>query len=129
MTLAEAGKYQTLLWGGMAVGRFIGAWLMTFIEAETVLAGAALGAFGLLLVVVFGTGSVAMWALISVGLFHSIMFPTIFSLANEGLGRGDLGRGRIEKVHPQGRGLCGAVRRCRIEGQHGSESSRLGMRL
>ena len=86
VTLAEAGKYQTLLWGGMAVGRFIGAWLMTFIEAETVLAGAALGAFGLLLVVVFGTGSVAMWALILVGLFHSIMFPTIFTLGIKGLG-------------------------------------------
>jgi FHS family L-fucose permease-like MFS transporter len=86
VTLAEAGKYQTLLWGGMAVGRFIGAWLMTFIEAETVLAGAALGAFGLLLVVVFGTGPVAMWALILVGLFHSIMFPTIFTLGIKGLG-------------------------------------------
>ncbi len=86
VTLAEAGKYQTLLWGGMAVGRFIGAWLMTFIEAETVLAGAAAGAFGLLLVVVFGTGHVAMWALILVGLFHSIMFPTIFTLGIKGLG-------------------------------------------
>jgi FHS family L-fucose permease-like MFS transporter len=86
VTPADAGYYQTLLWGGMAVGRFVGAWMMTFIEAETVLAGAALGAFGLLLVVVFGSGHTAMWALIAVGLFHSIMFPTIFTLGIKGLG-------------------------------------------
>jgi FHS family L-fucose permease-like MFS transporter len=86
MTLAEAGKYQTLLWGGMAVGRFIGAWLMTFIEAETILAGAAAFACALLLTVVFTTGHTAMWALILVGLFHSIMFPTIFTLGIKGLG-------------------------------------------
>ena len=85
VTLAEAGKYQTLLWGGMAVGRFAGAWLMTFIEAETVLAGAATGAFGLLLIVVFSTSHTAMWALILVGLFHSVMFPTIFTLGIKGL--------------------------------------------
>src|SRR4051812_24024984 len=87
MTAAAAGAWPlTCLWGGMAVGRFVGAWLMTFIEAETVLAGAAIGAFVLLLTVVFGTGHVAMWALILVGLCHSIMFPTIFTLAIKGLG-------------------------------------------
>jgi FHS family L-fucose permease-like MFS transporter len=87
MTAADAGGWPlTALWGGMAVGRFIGAWLMTFIEAETVLAGAATGAFGLLLVTVFGSGHMAMYALIAVGLFHSIMFPTIFTLAIRGLG-------------------------------------------
>ncbi len=87
MTAADAGGWPlTALWGGMAVGRFVGAWLMTFIEAETVLAGAAAGAFGLLLAVVFGSGSLAMYALIAVGLCHSIMFPTIFTLAIRGLG-------------------------------------------
>jgi FHS family L-fucose permease-like MFS transporter len=87
MTAADAGGWPlTALWGGMAVGRFIGAWLMTFIEAETVLAGATTGAFGLLLVTVFGSGHMAMYALIAVGLFHSIMFPTIFTLAIRGLG-------------------------------------------
>jgi FHS family L-fucose permease-like MFS transporter len=70
----------------MAVGRFVGAWLMTFIDAETVLAGAAVGAFALLMTVVFATGPVAMWALILVGLCHSIMFPTIFTLGIKGLG-------------------------------------------
>jgi len=86
MTTTDAGHYLTYLWGGMAVGRFAGAWLMTFIDAETVLAGAAVGAFALLMTVVFATGSVAMWALILVGLCHSIMFPTIFTLGIKGLG-------------------------------------------
>ena len=43
-------------------------------------------AFGLLMVTVFGSGPMAMYALIGVGLFHSIMFPTIFTLAIRGLG-------------------------------------------
>jgi MFS transporter, FHS family, L-fucose permease len=87
MTAADAGGWPlTALWGGMAVGRFVGAWLMRFIEAETVLAGAAIGAFVLLLTVVFATGPLAMYALILVGLFHSVMFPTIFTLAIRGLG-------------------------------------------
>jgi FHS family L-fucose permease-like MFS transporter len=87
MTAAEAGGLPlTALWGCMAIGRFIGAWLMTFIDAESVLAGAALGAFLLLLVVTFTSGPLAMYALILVGLFHSIMFPTIFTLAIRGLG-------------------------------------------
>lgn len=86
MTATDASHYLTYLWGGMAVGRFLGAWLMTFIEAETVLAGAAIGAFGLLMTVVFTGGHTAMWALILVGLCHSIMFPTIFTLGIKGLG-------------------------------------------
>jgi FHS family L-fucose permease-like MFS transporter len=87
MTTAMAGGWPlTALWGCMAIGRFAGAWLMTRIEAETVLAGAAIGAFALLLVVCFTTGPLAMYALILVGLCHSIMFPTIFTLAIRGLG-------------------------------------------
>lgn len=41
----------------------------------------------LVLIAVFGTGTTAMWALISVGFFNSIMFPTIFSLAVDKLGK------------------------------------------
>ena len=88
MTAADAGGWPlTALWGGMAVGRFVGAWLMRFIEAETVLAGAAIGAFVLLLTVVFASGPLAMYALILVGLFHSVMFPTIFTWRSAGWDR------------------------------------------
>jgi FHS family L-fucose permease-like MFS transporter len=68
------------------VGRFIGSILMRSISAECVLAGASLGACLVMLVATYATGHLAMWALISVGLFHFIMFPTIFTLGIRGLG-------------------------------------------
>lgn len=86
LTQAQASHYLFLLWGGMMVGRFVGAWVMRRIPAETVLAGAAVGAFAVMLVTSFATGPLAMWSLISVGLFHAIMFPTIFTLGIRGLG-------------------------------------------
>ena len=86
LTHEEAGRYLTFLWGGMMVGRFIGAAIMQRVAAEKVLAVAAAGAFVVIIVTVFAQGSLAMWSLILVGLFHSIMFPTIFTLAIKGLG-------------------------------------------
>lgn len=86
LTHEQASHYLFLLWGGMMVGRFIGSGLMQRLPGERVLAGAAIGAFVVMAIAASTTGSVAMWALISVGLFHSIMFPTIFTLGIRGLG-------------------------------------------
>ncbi|MDP1028180.1 sugar MFS transporter [Sphingomonas sp. KR1UV-12] len=86
LTHEQAGRYLTFLWGGMMVGRFAGSAIMQRIPAETVLAVFSIGAFVVMLITVFTSGPVAMWALISVGLFHSIMFPTIFTLGIKGLG-------------------------------------------
>jgi FHS family L-fucose permease-like MFS transporter len=86
LTHERAGRYLTFLWGGMMVGRFLGSALMQRIRAETVLAAFSIGAFVVMLVTVFASGPVAMWALILVGFFHSIMFPTIFTLGIRGLG-------------------------------------------
>jgi len=86
VTNEQAGRYLTLLWGGMMVGRFVGSAIMQRIDAEKVLAAFSIGAFAVMLIAVYTTGPVAMWALISVGLFHSIMFPTIFTLGIKGLG-------------------------------------------
>jgi len=82
----QASHYLFLLWGGMMVGRFAGSFVMQKMPAERVLAGAAIGACCVMLIATFTTGHLAMWALISVGLFHSIMFPTIFTLGIRGLG-------------------------------------------
>lgn len=86
LTQAEAGRYLTLLWAGMMVGRFAGSALMQRYAAESVLAIFSVVAFVLMLATVFLSGPAAMWALILVGLFHSIMFPTIFTLGIRGLG-------------------------------------------
>jgi FHS family L-fucose permease-like MFS transporter len=86
VTNEQAGRYLTFLWGGMMIGRFLGSAIMQKVQAEKVLAAASIGAFVVMLVATFTTGHVAMWALISVGLFHSIMFPTIFTLGIRGLG-------------------------------------------
>ncbi len=81
-----ASHYLFLLWGGMMVGRFLGSFAMRRVPAEKVLAFASVAACIVVLLAVVSTGPVAMWALISVGLFHSIMFPTIFTLGIRGLG-------------------------------------------
>jgi FHS family L-fucose permease-like MFS transporter len=86
ITHEEASRYLAILWGGMMVGRFMGSFLMRKIPAENVLLFFAIGAFFVMMVASLMGGTVAMWALISVGFFHSIMFPTIFALAIKGLG-------------------------------------------
>jgi MFS transporter, FHS family, L-fucose permease len=86
MTHATAANYLVLMWGGMMVGRFGGAYLMRSIPADKVLAGFAMAAFVVMIAAATLHGPVAMWALILVGLCHSIMFPTIFALGIKGLG-------------------------------------------
>jgi FHS family L-fucose permease-like MFS transporter len=86
ITHEAAAFYLTFFWGGMMVGRFVGAWLMRSIAPEKVLAAFALGGVAAALVATFAHGPVAMYGLIAVGLFTSLMFPTIFALAIRGLG-------------------------------------------
>ena len=86
LSAEEAGKHVPLYWGGAMVGRFIGAALLRMFSPGKVLACAAGMTITLLLVSANTAGMVSGWALLAVGLFNSIMFPTIFSLACEGLG-------------------------------------------
>ncbi|HMI20508.1 MAG TPA: sugar MFS transporter [Sphingomonas sp.] len=86
VTHEQAAYYLMFVWGGMAVGRFVGAFIMQKIAPEKVLAAFSIGAFLVMLVATFAHGHVALYGLILVGLFHSIMFPTIFALAIRGLG-------------------------------------------
>jgi FHS family L-fucose permease-like MFS transporter len=85
-THEQAAHYLFLLWGGMMAGRFIGSFVMRRVPAEGVLALFSIGAGIVALLATFTSGHIAMWALISIGLFHSIMFPTIFTLGIRGLG-------------------------------------------
>ncbi|MFV7770644.1 sugar MFS transporter [Shewanella marisflavi] len=86
MAEAEAAHYIAFYWGGAMVGRFIGAAVMQKIPAGKVLGFNATMAALLVVVAVVSEGAVAMWSILAVGLFNSIMFPTIFSLALKNLG-------------------------------------------
>lgn len=87
LSAEAAGKHVPLYWGGAMVGRFIGAALLRMFSPGKVLAFAATVTIGLLLVSANSTGAVSGWSLLAIGLFNSIMFPTIFTLACEGLGK------------------------------------------
>jgi len=86
LSMADAANMLPYYWGGAMVGRFIGAALMQKIRPERLLMINAICACILVLTSIFTTGSVAMWALLGVGFFNSIMFPTIFTLGIAGLG-------------------------------------------
>jgi MFS transporter, FHS family, L-fucose permease len=81
-----AAKYVSLYWGGAMVGRFIGSWLLTKVRTSTVLGTAALVACGLVTISIVTHGHTAMWAILAVGLFNSVMFPSIFTVGLSGLG-------------------------------------------
>jgi FHS family L-fucose permease-like MFS transporter len=83
---AAAGKLIGLYWGGAMVGRFIGSAVLRVIEPGKVLAFDAIGAIVLIVLSTLISGSVGGYCLLAVGLMNSIMFPTIFTLASEGLG-------------------------------------------
>src|ERR1700733_3175976 len=82
-----AGKHLIYYWGGAMVGRFIGSALLRLFSPGKVLAGAALAVILLLTISANTVGVVSGWSLLAIGLFNSIMFPTIFTLASEGLGK------------------------------------------
>ena len=86
MAQAQAANYVALYWGGAMVGRFIGAALMQKMAPRTLLATAAVVDMLLLLTTMLGHGATAVWSVVAIGLFNSIMFPTIFTLGIERLG-------------------------------------------
>ncbi|MBP6596950.1 MAG: sugar MFS transporter [Arenimonas sp.] len=83
---ADAARYVAYYWGLAMIGRFIGFAVMQKVSPGLTLGFNAFCAIALILVAVMGEGALAMWAIIGVGLFNSIMFPTIFSIALHGLG-------------------------------------------
>ena len=83
---AVVGIFVTFYWTGAMVGRFIGAYLTSIIKPAKVLSIFAIIALALIVISTQSTGLLAMWTIIAVGLFNSIMFPTIFSLGLDELG-------------------------------------------
>ena len=73
-------------WGAAMIGRFVGAAATRYVAPYWILAFNALVAIALIATTILSGGNVAMWTILAVGFFNSIMFPTIFALAIRGLG-------------------------------------------
>jgi MFS transporter, FHS family, L-fucose permease len=82
-----AARYVSLYWGGAMVGRFIGFVALRKVRAQRALAFVSLLAALLIGVAIATHGHIAMWAVVSCGLFNSVMWPCIFPLSVNGLGR------------------------------------------
>lgn len=83
---ALLGIFVIFYWSGAMVGRFIGAYLTRIMRPGFVLGLFALLAILMLFITMNTSGLVAMWSILAVGLFNSIMFPTIFTITIDGLG-------------------------------------------
>ncbi len=79
-------RFVAYYWGGAMVGRFIGSAILQKVKTGIVLGIAAFCACALVLTSMLTTGHVAMWSIILVGFFNSIMFPSIFTLGIAKLG-------------------------------------------
>lgn len=86
MSEADAGEMVAYYWGAAMIGRFIGAAMMKFIKDTRYLALNVVAAILMIIISMNTSGEIAMWSILSVGFFNSIMFPTIFTIAIKGLG-------------------------------------------
>ena len=82
-----AAKYVSLYWGGAMVARFIGFVALRRIRAARAMLFVATMACIMVSVTILGHGPLALWAIVSCGLFNSVMWPCIFPMSVEGLGR------------------------------------------
>ncbi len=97
---ALLGIFVIFYWSGAMFGRFVGSYLTRIMSPGKVLSIFASIAIALILISISSTGLLSMWSILAVGLFNSIMFPTIFTLAIDGIG----------DLKPQGSGLlCTAI--------------------
>jgi MFS transporter, FHS family, L-fucose permease len=82
---AAAGYLKWHLLGFM-IGRFAGSVIMKYIPASRLLAAFAVACLICVTVALVTAGSIPIYAVVLIGFFHSIMFPTIFALSIKGLG-------------------------------------------
>lgn len=83
----EANYYVSYYWGGMLVGRLIGAYVLRHLDTPKVLSALAFLAFLAIGISICTSGTLSVWLMIVVGLFNSVMFASIFSISIQGLGK------------------------------------------
>jgi FHS family L-fucose permease-like MFS transporter len=86
LSAKTAAGFVSFYWGGAMIGRFLGAGLLRRFKAGHLLAICAMVAATLVCISMLLRGHTAMWSILAVGFFNSIMFPTIFSLGVAELG-------------------------------------------
>ena len=86
VTEVAAAGFVAYYWGGAMVGRFIGSAILQKVETRIVLGIAAASACTLVIISMLTEGHLAMWSIILVGFFNSVMFPSIFTLGIAKLG-------------------------------------------
>jgi len=86
LTEKVAASFVAFYWGGAMVGRFIGSALLQKIKTGSLLGLCAVCAAALVATSMLTSGHVAMYSIILVGFFNSIMFPSIFTLGVAELG-------------------------------------------
>ena len=86
LTEKAAASFVAFYWGGAMVGRFIGSGLLQKMKTGHLLGICAVCAAALVAISMMSTGHFAMWSIILVGFFNSIMFPSIFTLGVAELG-------------------------------------------
>ena len=97
---ALLGIFVIFYWSGAMIGRFVGSYLTRIMKPGKVLGVFATMAILLIILSITTTGLISMWSILAVGLFNSIMFPTIFTLSIDGIG----------ELKPKGSGLlCTAI--------------------
>lgn len=82
----QAARYVALYWMGAMIGRFVGSGILRKVDAGRLLGCSAVVAAGLVTTTLLSHGQLALWSVVVVGLFNSIMFPNIFTLGIAGLG-------------------------------------------
>ena len=80
------GIFVIFYWGGAMIGRFVGSYLTKIMLPGKVLSIFSFFAIFMILISINTDRLLSMWSMLAVGLFNSIMFPTIFTLSLEGLG-------------------------------------------
>src|SRR5580692_1975196 len=86
LTEKVAAGFVAFYWGGAMVGRFIGSGLLQKMKTGHLLGICAVCAAALVTISMLSSGHFAMWSIILVGFFNSIMFPSIFALGVAELG-------------------------------------------
>jgi FHS family L-fucose permease-like MFS transporter len=81
----DAGILLGYYWAGAMIGRFVGGFVLRIGNPGRILTCYTVAAIALITLSAYSTGTIAGWSLVLVGFTNSIMFPTIFSIATEGL--------------------------------------------